>query len=287
MLLYDAIEKYKQYLITMDKSNETIKGYMSDLSSFQSFIEEKYNCPLYLEEIQTTDIEDYLYDLKKIKKLQPASRSRNLYTLRSFWKYCTNKGLCDRNIAILLEPIKTQKKERVYLSMEEAAELIDAVSHPLVKVIVETLFYSGMRINECLNLRLKDVDLERKVIHVINGKGKKDRNIPINKNLYSILKNYINNIRPNIDSNYFFATKKSGHISSTYVNRILQDTAKELNWTKKITAHILRHSFASNLIRNGVNIVHVQKLLGHSNLKVTSIYTHASMDDLNQAINVL
>lgn len=287
MLLHEAIEKYKQYLITMDKSTETIKGYMSDLYSFEFFLEKKHNCPLYIDEIQTVDIEDYLYWLKDERALQPASRSRNLYTLRSFWKYIHNKELCPRNIAMSLEPIRLQKKERVYLSADESEEFIEAIDHRLIRIVAKTLYYTGMRISECLNLKVTDVDIENQVIHVINGKGKKDRNIPINKNLLLIFKDYLFNIRPKIDSDNFFATKKTGSLSAAYVNRIFQDTAKKLGLQKHVTAHILRHSFASNLIKNGVNLVHVQKLLGHSNLKVTSIYTHANMDDLSQAINVL
>lgn len=287
MLLHETIERYKQYLVTMDKSKETIKGYMSDLSSFQYFLEKKYNCPLYINEIETIDIEDYLYWLKEKKQLQAASRSRNLYTLKSFWKYIHNKDFCIKNVAALLEPIKLQKKERIYLSPSEVNQLIKAIDHPLIKVVCQTLYYTGMRISECLNLSLSDVSLDTQVIHIINGKGKKDRNIPISNHLLKIFENYLDTIRPDVDSNNFFATQKTGSLSPAYVNRVLNDTAKKLGWNKNISAHILRHSFASNLIKNGVNLVHVQKLLGHSNLKVTSVYTHANMDDLNKAINVL
>lgn len=287
MLLHETIEKYKQYLITMDKSKETIKGYMSDLSSFKSFLEKKYNCPLYINEIQVIDIEDYLYWLKEKKQLQATSRSRNLYTLKSFWKYIHNKDFCIKNVAALLEPIKLQKKERIYLSPSEVNQLIKAIDHPLIKVVCQTLYYTGMRISECLNLRLRDVNLDTQVIHIINGKGKKDRNIPISNHLLKIFENYLDTIRPDVDSNNFFATQKTGSLSSAYVNRVLNDTAKKLGWNKNISAHILRHSFASNLIKNGVNLVHVQKLLGHSNLKVTSVYTHANIDDLCESINVL
>lgn len=287
MLLHEAIEKYRQYLITMDKSKETIRGYISDLSTLESFLAKKYNCPLYIDEIHTADIEDYLYWLKEKKGLQPASRSRNLYTLRSFWKYIHNKEFCPRNIAILLEPIRLQKKERTYLSIDEAEQFIEEIDHPLIKVVVQTLYYTGMRISECLSLSLKNVDLEKKVIHVINGKGKKDRNIPISDNLLEVFIDYLKFLRPEVNNNNFFATKKTGRLSSAYVNRILQDTTSRLGWEKHVTAHILRHSFASNLIKNGVNLVHVQKLLGHSDLKVTSVYTHANMDDLSEAINVL
>lgn len=286
MLLTDAINKFIYHLTITNKSKETIKSYTSDLTAFQNFLECKYNCAVYLNEVKNIDIDDYLYKLK-IKKLSSASRSRQLYTLRSFWNYLYKNNLCNLNIAMSVEPIKIQRKERTFLSCEEAHTLINAIEHPIVKTVVQTLFYTGLRISECLNLKLEDVDMKNKIIHVINGKGSKNRNIPINVHLLSILQNYVRTYGDSRKSNYFFATEKSGKLSAPYVNRILNDTSKNLGWEKHISAHILRHSFASNLIKNGVNLVYVQKLLGHSNLKVTSIYTHANMDDLNKCINVL
>lgn len=109
----------------------------------------------------------------------------------------------------------------------------------------------------------------------------------MNKNLRDILWDYLKYTRPAVDSDYFFALKKSGKVTPQYVNFILSETVKKLGWEKHVSAHILRHSFASNLIKNGVNIVYVQKLLGHSNLKVTSIYTHANMDELAKSVNML
>ncbi|MDW8802578.1 tyrosine-type recombinase/integrase [Clostridium sp. A1-XYC3] len=286
MLLRDILKEFIYYLKITNKSNETIKSYTSDLMCFENFLEEKYNCAIYFNEITLIDIEDYLYNLKE-KNLKTASRSRNLYTLRSLWNYAYKNKLCEYNLAMAVEPIKIQRKERVFLSLEEVTTLITSIDHPLIGVVVQTLFYTGMRISECLNLQSKDVDFDNGVIHIINGKGGKNRNIPINKNLLPILKNYIKNYRSDINGNYFFATEKSGRLSAPYVNRVISDTVKKLGWEKHVSAHILRHSFASNLIKNGVNLVYVQKLLGHSNLKVTSIYTHADMEDLNESINVL
>lgn len=157
----------------------------------------------------------------------------------------------------------------------------------MIKLVIKTLYYTGLRINECLSLNVNDVDLQNKIIHVIGGKGNKNRDIPINNNLIPLFENYLANERPHTTSEFFFATKKTGSLSANYVNQTLRETVEKLGWKKHITAHILRHSFASNLIKNGVSLVYVQKLLGHSNLKVTSIYTHANMEELNKSINVL
>lgn len=286
MLLKDVIEDFLYYLKVTEKSTETQKSYKSDLYSFLAFLEKKYNCPAYIDEINLIDLEEYLFYLKN-KNLKPASRSRNLYTLRSIFSYAYKNKLVKWNIANELEPIKLQHKERTFLSKDEVAELAHSIDHPLIHTVVDTLFYTGLRISECLNLKLSDVSFDTNLIHVINGKGGKDRDIPMSDNLVSILTNYLNTTRKNIDSEFFFATEKSGKLTAPYVNRVLNDTAKSLGWKKHISAHILRHSFASNLIKNGVNLVYVQKLLGHSNLKVTSIYTHANMDELSKSVNML
>lgn len=286
MLLNEAIKEFKYYITISNKSKETLKGYTKDMNAFQRFLEQKYNGPVYLEEIKVMDIEDYLYSLK-LKKLQSASRSRNLYTLRSFWSFAFKNKFCDSNLASVVESIKVNRKERTYLSEEEVEILLKNLEHPLINLVVKTLFFTGMRIGECINLKISDVDFKNKLIKIINGKGGKDRNIPINNKLMPVLESYLENDRDSIESSYFFATHKSGHLSGAYVNRVIDDTVKALGWDKQVSAHILRHSFASNLIKKGVNIVHVQKLLGHSNLKVTSIYTHANVDELSDSINMM
>lgn len=286
MLLKEVIEQFEKHLIVTDKSEETVRGYRRDLNSFLCFLEEGFNGPVYVDEIKTKDIESYLFHLKE-KKLKSSSRSRQLYTLRSFFSYVYKNKLCKWNIAMEIEPIKIQKKERTYLSIEEFKELVNEIDNNIIKTVIVTLFYTGMRISECLNLKLDDVDIEEEIIHVIEGKGKKDRDIPINATLKKELIKYIESVRPDVHTNNFFATKKTGGVSSVYVNRVINDTVKRLGWKKHVTAHILRHSFASNLIKNGVSLVHVQKLLGHSNLKVTSIYTHANMEELAESVDTL
>lgn len=225
--------------------------------------------------------------LKEDRNLSPASRSRNLYTLRSFYNFACKKDLCQQNIATKLEPIKLRQKERVYLTSEEVDELVNAIDHPLVKIVVQTLYYTGMRISECLDLKIEDLDFKDNIIHIKRGKGNKDRDIPISHKLKGILEEYWNTERKYINSPYFFATSKTGRLSSVYVNTVLHQTTEKLHWTKRVTAHTLRHSFASNLVKNEVSLVNIQKLLGHSNLKITSIYTHTNMDELSKAVNSL
>lgn len=166
-------------------------------------------------------------------------------------------------------------------------ELLKVIEHPLINLVVRTLYNTGLRISECLDLTIDTVDLENKVIHVIAGKGNKDRIVPISDKLYAYLKSYVDTDRPTVETDNFFATAKTGKLSPQYVNLMLAIATKTLGWNKKVTCHILRHSFASRLVEQDVNLVQIQKLLGHSSLKVTSIYTHSSIDKLKSAVNAM
>jgi Site-specific recombinase XerD len=290
MLIHDAVQDFLDYLFVINRSNETINGYRKDLKSLVNYLENQYNCALYLEDITINDLEAFLSYLGSCRKLSPKSRSRILYTLRSFWNYAADKKeLSPKNIARSIETIKVPQKERTYLKDEEVKQLIQAINNKLVKLIVQTLFYTGMRISECLNLKVEDVDLnsEDRLIHIINGKGGKDRNIPINNKLYILLMDYVKNWRINTGSSYFFTTKRTGRVSPVYINQIIRETVIRLGWKKHVSAHIFRHSMATCLIRNGVDLPTVQKILGHSNLKVTSIYCHTDMSHMEKAMQVM
>lgn len=287
MLLMQVIHMFLHYLSSIERSKETTTGYEKDLTQFSKFLEKKYNCTPYLEEITATDLESFLLWLKEKRNYAPASRARNLYTLRSFFAYAYKKELVARNVALSVENIKLQQKERVYLSETEVQQLVGAIDHDLIQLVVLVLYLTGLRISECLSLTTDTVDLDQRVIHVVAGKGNKDRLIPISDKLLTLLQHYMEHERPDTDSDLFFCTKKTGKLSDVYVNRVLADAVKKLGWKKKVTAHILRHSFASQLVKKDVNLVQIQKLLGHSSLKVTSIYTHSNLEQLSEAVNCL
>ncbi len=287
MLLMNAVEKFLHHLLSIGRSDETISGYRKDLVLFNRFLSEKYNCEAYIDEVTANDIEDYLFFLKEKKGYAPASRLRNLHTMRSFFAYAYKKEFVVRNVALSIEKIKVQQKERIYLMEEEVEQLVGAIDHELIRLVALTLYMTGLRISECLSLTIDDVYLDKKVIHVVAGKGNRDRLIPISDKLLPYLQDYVEYKRPVTESQLFFCTKKTGMISPVYVNLGLSEAVKKLGWKKKVTAHILRHSFASQLVKKDVNLVQIQKLLGHSSLKVTSVYTHTNLEQLSEAINTL
>lgn len=288
MKISEAVKHFQLYLTYSDKSEATIEGYTKDLRYFQQYLE-KQDPPIHLlKQCTLQHIEDFLIYRKK-SGLSAATRSRNLNTIRSFYKFCKKKKYIKFNITEELEPIKLPQKEREYLSPLEQEQLYNAIRHPLIKVVVFTLCHTGMRVSECTNLKVRDVDFKMRLIKVVEGKGKKDRYIPMNDKLYDVLSTYMNGDRRKVGlvSEYVFATKKTGKLSPTYINQILRESTKKLRWTKRVSAHILRHTFASTLLATGANIVDIQQLLGHTDIKTTALYVHINLQRLTTVVNQL
>jgi site-specific recombinase XerD len=286
MLFTESVRHFRKYMVSNERSKETIKGYSIELRLLNNFLSDKYNGPVYLEEITLQDLEDYLQKLKE-KGNAPASRNRSLYIIRAFFNFCYKKGYSSENMGLKLEAVPEPAKERIFLTPDEMNELILSVRPSIVKTILYTLYYTGMRISECINLTMGDVNFKEKMITVRKSKNNKDRNIPIHDKLLPILHDYSMNERKQTICSYFFVSRNNNRVSPDYINRVLRETTQSLGWSKKVTCHIIRHSFASNLVAKNVNIVNIQKLLGHSNLSTTSVYTHTNMSELIKAVNTI
>ncbi|KAF5058344.1 Tyrosine recombinase XerD [anaerobic digester metagenome] len=286
MLLKKAIETYLDYLKAKERSKETIRGYGQELNALSLFIEQEHNGAVYLDDIELKDLEGYLTRQKE-KGSSAKTRSRQVSILRSFYAFLFKRDLVEKDISQKLESISYQEKERTHLTPEEMETLIENIDHPLVKTATITMANTGLRISELCKLTLNDVDFKKNLIQVRQGKGNKDRVIPINAKLKEELENYLKSIRPKTSSSFFFATTRTGRLSRQTVNETLIETVAKLGWQKHVTAHILRHSFASNLVRNQAPLPAVQKLLGHSNLTVTSRYIHQDLGQLQQAVNLI
>ena len=286
MLFDKAKDQFIDSLKVLDRSTETINSYGKDLEYLKVFLQAKYNGPIYVEDIKKEDLENFLL-YQKSRGLKSASRSRNLYTMRSFFKYLRDSDVISKDPAVMLGNIKVKSKERVVLNKKEVYELYNEIEHEVIKVVVIFLYYTGLRISEATNLNIEYIDIKQQIVKVVSGKGNKDRIVPINEDIVKILKSYIENTRPKVKSSRLFATKKTGVVSPQYVNREIQTAVKKLGWDKPVSAHILRHSYATALIQNDVNIVHVSKLLGHSSIKTTSLYTHSNIDELKKSVSSL
>ena len=173
--------------------------------------------------------------------------------------------LSDKNIEIP----KREKKLPVVLSKKEIEEMIISTNNLKHRLVIVLLYSAGLRVSELINLRFEDIDFYRNIIHIKKGKGSKDRITLLSKKAKSFLRDY------GLGSGLIFNTKARKY-SIRAVESIIKKTAKKAGIIKNVTPHILRHSFATHLLENGIDLRIIQKLLGHSRLETTQVYTHVS-----------
>lgn len=284
MLIRELKQKFLEDLQIKNKSPQTINGYEKDIRFFQEFLESHLNGQVYVEEITEEDIEQYIKYLRNVRGLQPRSQNRYVSSIRSMYNYAFKKRIITVNVAQYIENVQYQRKEREFLNLKELELLFSHIDSELVKIAVMTLAYTGIRISELKELKLTDVDLSNKTMKVL-GKGDKQRVVPISDTLHTILMEYMATLHPK-NTSYFFATTKTGRLSAQYVNKIIRESTKKAGIQKQVSAHTLRHSFASHLIKSKVDVATLQRLLGHTNVRTTSVYLHTDYEQLKEAVNV-
>lgn len=214
------------------------------------------------------------------------TRANILVALRSFWNFIVKRGYTKVNLAASLDNIHIYQKERIYLTIPEMKTFLSTIDKPIIYAACAIICYAGLRVSEICNLNIDDINFSRNEIKVTCGKGKKDRIIPINTELKDVLSNYLSYYRFS-ESKYFFATTKSGKLTHQYLNECIHYYAKKANLNPSLSAHCLRHSFASALVAQNVPISVLQKLLGHSDIKSSSIYLHTQTSQLVNSVNTL
>jgi site-specific recombinase XerD len=169
---------------------------------------------------------------------------------------------------------KKPRKLPVILSLEEVSRFFDAISNIKHRAIVMTAYAGGLRISEVVSLRISDIDSQRMVIRVEQGKGRKDRYLPLSPKLLTILREYWKAVRP---TDWLFPGGRPGkHISRSRIERVCQKAPRASRLPKQVTVRMLRHSFATHLLEAGNDVRKIQILLGHRSLATTQRYTHVS-----------
>jgi integrase/recombinase XerD len=165
----------------------------------------------------------------------------------------------------------------IVLSKEEVLKLLIHTRNLKHRAALTMIYSSGLRISELLNLRLADIDTERRQIFIKSGKGRKDRVVIFAESFLPMFRDYIATYQP---QRYFVEGKPGHKYSAESIRAIIKRSAHKAGITKRVTPHTLRHSFATHLLENGVDIRYIQELLGHSSPKTTMIYTHVSRKDI-------
>jgi site-specific recombinase XerD len=171
----------------------------------------------------------------------------------------------------------------VVLNKQEILALIESASNPKNKAIISTFYGTGVRLNELLNILISDIDSERNVILIREGKGGKDRAVPLSTALLRSLRDYWRRCITKPKTFLFPGSDISKPMGRRWVERIVTDTALKAGIRKNVSPHTLRHSFATHLLEDGVNVRVIQFLLGHKSLKTTATYMHIAKNYVNQA----
>jgi len=166
---------------------------------------------------------------------------------------------------------KRSQKLPVILSRAEIERLLTQLKNNKHRLLLAISYAAGLRISEALSLRIEDIDLDELIVIVRQGKGQKDRRTVLSQKLIDDLRSIT---AGRIDSAYLFESERGGKLTSETASAIFRNTLKKANIKKDATFHSLRHSFATHLLENGVDVRYVQELLGHANIRTTQIYTH-------------
>lgn len=170
----------------------------------------------------------------------------------------------------------------VILSKEEVKRLLEATANRKHRALLTLVYSAGLRIGEALSLKLNDIDSRRMLIHIQGAKGKKDRYTLLSHKFLTELRDYYRTYRPRV---YLFEGQKGGRYSVTSARQVFQRSVRKAGITKKVRLHTLRHSFATHLLEDGVDIRYIQSLLGHNDPKTTMIYTHVSESHIGNLRN--
>ncbi|WP_245935455.1 site-specific tyrosine recombinase/integron integrase [Winogradskyella arenosi] len=202
-----------------------------------------------------------------------SSHRQCISALKYFTAFCNIDGFESENI----QRPKKSKYLPVVLSKEEIIDLLQVTKNLKHRAILGLIYSSGLRIGELLNLRLSDIDLDRNQVFIKQSKGRKDRTVVLSEVLKPLLCNYINTYRPQI---HFVEGQKGSTYSASSVRSFLKKSCELANIKKQVTPHTLRHSFATHMLENGVDLRYIQILLGHSKPETTMIYTHVAQHSL-------
>jgi len=270
------IGKFRSELNIEGYSELTIKTYCDYLFAFKKFVKKD------LAQVNNDDIIAYLANIKTKKRVSSATLNLILSAIKHFYS-----KFLKQNIAIDIKLPKKAKKIPVVLTSSEISNLIAATKGIRNKLILEFLFSTGVRVSECTNMKISDLDFEECTGKVIGGKGNKDRVIILSKKWVSEYKTYFERQNKKKNSEFVFCNSLGKKLSVDTIQKFIKNAKQIAKMDKKISPHTLRHSFATNLLENDVNIRYIQQLLGHANLNTTQIYTKVNTNKLKTIKNPL
>ncbi|WP_265129427.1 tyrosine-type recombinase/integrase [Chryseobacterium oranimense] len=282
------LEKYLQYLqLEKRYSPHTITSYRKDLEDFSHFYL-KTETSGDISKADKKIIRNFIVELSE-NNISKRSINRKLSSLRSFYLFLLKIGEIKVSPTESIPSLKFYAEKQIPISQEEMQTLSDRVlaNQPdiLEKCIIEVLYQTGMRKAELCGLMFEDVNMNGNELKVI-GKGNKERFIPVSHDLSDLLRSYLEIRKPDSEhQSYFFVNQKGKKLNEKFVYVVVNKYLSLVTTKEKRSPHILRHSFATHVLDNGAEISKVKKILGHSSLASTQVYTNANIEQLKKVFN--
>ena len=279
------IDRFIRYIQAEKRYSEhTMKAYERDLEQFSSFLAEKYEIEDLLS-VNSEMIRSYIIDLKD-NNLKNRSINRKISVLRSFYNYC----LREKQIAVTpllgVKSMKQPKELAKFVPEHDIKKMTFEQNDDFLvrrdEIVFEILYQTGMRQAELRLIKDADVDINSKTIKV-HGKRNKDRIIPIGVNLLKLINHYImlrNAQFPDRNNSFLIVDNHGEEATSRFIYSLVHNMLKDITTIEQKSPHVLRHTFATHLLNRGADIRAIQKILGHSSLSSTQIYTHNTIDKL-------
>ncbi len=273
-------------------SAHSVEAYLRDIDKLTNYLESNKES-LSPAEVTLQHLQSFIQCIGEME-MAPTSQARIISGIKSFFKYCLLEQICTINPTTLLPSPKTRRKLPDVLSFEEIELLISHLdlSKPeggRNKAILETMYSSGLRVTEAINLKISCLYLDVGFIRVI-GKGDKERLIPIGSDAIKFIKIYKDTIRINQTpakncEDILFLNNRGKGLSRVMIFYIIKDLILKSGIKKSISPHSFRHSFATHLVEGGADLRAVQEMLGHESITTTEIYTHINREYLRDTLD--
>jgi integrase/recombinase XerD len=266
-----ALHEMRDQMIVKRYSEATITTYMSILKRFFAYYSRKD--PI---EITGEDFKDYFLHLFTTKNISYSFQKQVISSVKFYFRKVLRK---DTSAYYFQIPNSKEETLPMVLSKEEVQQIIEECYNLKHRVVLMTIYSAGLRLGEVVNLKLADIDSKRMLLYVRGGKGKRDRTTLFSYELLKILRRYYREYRPRV---WLFEGRDGGQYSKRSVQEIFKRSLRNSGVDKHASVHTLRHSFATHLLEDGVDLRYIQKLLGHRNIKTSEIYTHVTTKGINK-----
>ena len=280
-----AVRSFLTYLhIERKASPHTLRNYGQDLRQFLDFLRRDEGILGSPHQIEPITIRSFMA-LRANHGDSKATRSRKLSAIRSLFRYLAREGQITRNPGEAVRGPKQERKLPTVLTADDAKRLMDDCIRPRSfrdQALLETLYSSGARVSEVVNLNLDDVDLHEGVATVL-GKGRKERLVPLGTHAVRALEAYRRSLPAGTVSGPLFRNQRGGRLTTRSIERLVAKAARDLPNFPSLSPHGLRHSFATHLLDGGVDLRAIQELLGHVSVSTTQRYTHVALDRIMEA----